>query len=220
MPEAAAPEGGARGAERSAVQTGVMSDFAKRHVNSERNSRRVAALARSLVARVPVRRGERILDVGCGNGAVIRALARELGAAGTGVDLDPDQIARAEAALAPGEPVRFLRADGTALPFDAGAFDVAMTLHATHHVPLWRDALAELVRVLRPGGHLVYVDLVLPRLLARAGALLPSRRCDFPHHAAIRSFFAGEDLAVVYERAGLTRYQAVFRKPERGGAAR
>lgn len=101
--------------------------------------------------------GGRILDVGCGTGA----LAGRLQAAGFSVTgIDPSQgmldvLARTH------EGVTGTRADGAALPFDEGSFDMAITVAALHHVAdpaAVQRTLAEMVRVVRPAGQVVVWD--------------------------------------------------------------
>ena len=147
-----------------------MTQMEKRFVNSARHSARVAAKAERLLRQAPVKPGMRYLDVGCGNGAAAAHVAERLGLVVIGVDVDPDQIALATERQ--GSNVQFLTADATRLPFEDGSFDVVATSKTTHHIPNWRNAVAEMARVVRPGGRLLYSDLVLPRLVA---ARFPSR---------------------------------------------
>jgi ubiquinone/menaquinone biosynthesis C-methylase UbiE len=101
--------------------------------------------------------GERVLDVGCGTGALLEAVrGRWPGAAGVGVDLSLAMLAIARRRLPP--PVALVAADAGRLPFADGTFDQATCTSALHH---WTDpvvGLAEVARVLRPGGRLVLTD--------------------------------------------------------------
>ena len=110
--------------------------------------------------------GSGYLDVGSGNGAATIEVAARWQLEATGVDLDPGQIALARAAGRGSRPVDFVEADARRLPFADGTFDLVTSSKATHHIPEWENALAEMCRVLRPGGHLVYTDIALPRPLA------------------------------------------------------
>jgi SAM-dependent methyltransferase len=97
--------------------------------------------------------GASVLDVGCGPGHLTHRLA-ELGLDATGVDLDPAMIERAVS-----RGGRYLVADAALLPFEDGAFDIVVSTLSMHH---WSDAhagLAEIGRVVRPGGQVVIWDL-------------------------------------------------------------
>jgi len=101
--------------------------------------------------------GARVADVGCGDGALARVMARS-GARVVGIDPGAGQLARARAA-APAEGAAYLCARGEALPLADGCLDAVIYFNALHHVPVERQAaaLAEAARVLRPGG-LLYVQ--------------------------------------------------------------
>lgn len=76
-------------------------------------------------------------------------------------DYDPEMVATARRRLAPfGERATVERVDATALPFSDGRFDVVLSFAMLHHVVDWERAVAEAVRVLRPGGYLVGYDLL------------------------------------------------------------
>lgn len=89
-----------------------------------------------------------MLVVGCGNGREAHALSQALGCSVTGIDLRTDFDPAAAAA------VKLHTADATALPFTSGSFDFIYSYHVLEHIPRYRDALAEMNRVLAPGGGL------------------------------------------------------------------
>ena len=101
--------------------------------------------------------GARVADVGCGDGALARVMARD-GAWVVAIDPGAAQIGRARAA-APAEGAWYLCACGEALPLADGCLDGVVYFNALHHVPVAEQAtaLAEAGRVLRPGG-LLYVQ--------------------------------------------------------------
>jgi ubiquinone/menaquinone biosynthesis C-methylase UbiE len=96
--------------------------------------------------------GEKILDVGCGTGSLTFALAkvadlREI----TGIDFSPVFVEAATKRNT--DPcINILQADACALPFKDGSFDRALALLVLHFVPEAGKAVAEMRRVVRPGG--------------------------------------------------------------------
>ncbi|BAL89159.1 putative methyltransferase [Actinoplanes missouriensis 431] len=97
--------------------------------------------------------GRRVLDAGCGSGPLSAAL-RERGAVVTAFDSSPAMVKLAERRL--GEDATLLVADlSEPLPFDDGAFDDVIVSLVLHYLKDWTGPLAELRRVLRPGGRLL-----------------------------------------------------------------
>ena len=101
-----------------------------------------------------------LLDLGCGTGAAVRDAAPEVARA-VGFDLSPGMIAQArERANASGVGnVEFLEGDvsGT-LPFEDQTFTAVLCTTAFHHFPRPQETIAELHRVLGPGGRIVIAD--------------------------------------------------------------
>jgi ubiquinone/menaquinone biosynthesis C-methylase UbiE len=106
-----------------------------------------------------VQAGERVLDLACGTGEFERRLLEETPDANVvGVDLAPGMVERARSKLDGRSGVRFEQADVHALPFDDGAFDVAVCANTFHYFTYPEEVLSEARRVLRPGGRLVVLD--------------------------------------------------------------
>lgn len=101
------------------------------------------------------------IDVACGPGVISRAAAARIGSV-TGVDLTPAMIEEAErrAAEEAVGNVSFQVGDATALAFDDGSVDGAITRLSLHHVPAPGRVVAEMARVVRPGGWVVLSDIV------------------------------------------------------------
>jgi tocopherol O-methyltransferase len=112
-------------------------------------------LVAHLAERAAVRRGERVLDVGCGYGAAGRWLARRLGCRVTGVTISRKQARRARRRTSgDAGAVQIVRADAAALPFAAGAFDVVWVIECIEHLVDKRRFVLDAARLLRPGGRL------------------------------------------------------------------
>jgi SAM-dependent methyltransferase len=107
-------------------------------------------------------RGATVLDLGCATGWLSLALA-DLGCHVIGADISPQAIALAHQVQArrdsrPGGSARFLAYDGRKLPLDDGSLDRVVCFDAFHHVRDPAATLAELARVLRPGGRIAMVE--------------------------------------------------------------
>ena len=146
-----------------------------------------------LLDQLNLRGDERILDLGCGRGAVLLLAAQHL-TTGKAVGVDiwrrGDQSGNAAEAtrrnaLAEGvaDRIELHTADMTALPFEADSFDLVVSNVAMHNVKVRagrEKAIEEAVRVLRPGGRLLIADLMSTRLyqsyLTKLGMLAVARR--------------------------------------------
>ena len=105
--------------------------------------------------------GERILDVGCGPGFYVAELLERVGPDGSvvGVDASPDMLAMAARRVDGHGNVAFHEGDATALPVEDGGFDAALSVQVLEYVTDTAAALAELHRVLRPGGRALVWDV-------------------------------------------------------------
>ncbi len=112
----------------------------------------------ALIADLVPLSGRRVADIGCGDGALVRYLARQ-GAKPIGIEVSPKSIGRARAAPAAGGE-HYCVARGEALPFEAGSLDVVIYFNSLHHLPVEAMAagLAEATRVLRSGGRLYVME--------------------------------------------------------------
>ena len=129
--------------------------------------------------------GARLLEVGCGTGAVSRVLATWPGVSETiGVDPSPVFVAKARELAAGLTALAFEEADGRSLPFGGDTFD-AVVFHTTLcHVPGPDVMLREAVRVLRPGGRVAVFegDYATGTLATRAGDPLDACAEAFREH--------------------------------------
>src|SRR5215510_4491371 len=144
----------ARSKDSTSVIQGAFARQARAFARSplQTDPRRLAVLLEFLGSR----RGERVLDVACGPGIVTRALD-QAGLLAIGIDLTREMVQ--EAAAAGG---RFVRGDVRRLPFGDATFDVSVCRNSFHHFADPAAMMAEMTRVLRPGGRVVVEDMQAP----------------------------------------------------------
>ena len=128
--------------------------------------------AEKFVARLGLKPGMRVLDVGCGTGNQAIPAART-GAQVTGVDIAPNLLAQAaERAEREGLTVDFREADAEALPFADAEFDVVMSMFAAIFAPRPELVVSELLRVCRPGGLIAMGNWTPDGLVAKQNGIM------------------------------------------------
>jgi ubiquinone/menaquinone biosynthesis C-methylase UbiE len=140
--------------------------------------------ARRLLGMGGTMNGGVALEVGCGRGVGSELILDRFGADRVDAfDLDPRMVERARRRLAArGDAVRIAVGDATRIAAPDQSYDAVFDFGIIHHVPVWRDALGEIYRVLRPGGRF-YAEEVLEhalehRLWARLFEHPPEDRFD------------------------------------------
>jgi ubiquinone/menaquinone biosynthesis C-methylase UbiE len=154
---------------------------------------------------------DKLLDVGCGTGAASRAAA-EIGAAVVGVDLSPKMVKKAVSLAGTRENLAFEVADVEHLPFPDGRFTAVLCSNAFHHYPDPAGAVAEMYRVLAPGGRLALGDATSDLRAAR----IADRFLRWFEPGHVRLYRAAE-LGAFVQDAGLERVE--LRKISEGSFA-
>jgi demethylmenaquinone methyltransferase / 2-methoxy-6-polyprenyl-1,4-benzoquinol methylase len=184
--------------------------------------------------------GERVLDVATGTGDLALELARRVGADGEVIGSDFSErmldFAREKAAARGGVRARFEWGDALALPYDDDSFAAATVGFAARNFSDLAQGLSEMVRVVRPGGRVVVLEMTTPKkpplaqfysvwfdrvvpLIGRATQLLTARRNGGARGIgdaymylprSVARFPGPRELAAGLERAGLERISYVL----------
>ena len=128
----------------------------------------------------------RCLEIGVGTGRIALPLHRS-GVPMAGVDISPKMVDRLVEKAGGRPPFPLALADATALPFADGTFGAALAAHVFHLIPPWRQGVAELARVVRPGG------VVLVHLSGGGGELFHGVRARFAAAAGLERVHVGVD---------------------------
>jgi SAM-dependent methyltransferase len=169
---------------------------------------------RAIVALLPLDPGSRVLDVASGDGCYSIWMAERAGQV-AGIDLSPAylDLARRNAAATPhASRIAFERADVESLPFASGSFDLAWCAQSLFSLPEPLAVLREMVRVIRPGGHVAILEsdtlhqLLLPwpaelELAVRQAQLatLAAERAS----SATDKFYVGRNLCGLFHQCGV-----------------
>jgi SAM-dependent methyltransferase len=167
------------------------------------------AMFRTLIDILAPRPGEKILEIGCGAGSLVRLLAQRLGNANpiTAVDVNPFLL-REAAQLAEAEglarTIRFAEGNAEALPFEDEEFDCAYSVTVFEECDAER-AIAEAMRVVRPGGRvgLVVRALDMPQWWNLTLPETILRKVEAPPHSIAPSGVADRSLYRRMREAGL-----------------
>ena len=171
---------------------------------------------RFLVSLVEAGPGDEVLDVATGTGAVAQELLRQKGCAVVGVDQSPEMLAVAREHVP--ATVKLVEASAERLPFEDASFDALTVTYLLRYVDDPGATLAELARVVRPGGTVASLEFAVPaglwRPLWRAyvGAVLPAAgRIVSPGWHEVGDFLGGS-IREFWRRYPLERQLELWRE--------
>ena len=169
---------------------------------------------RRLAATAVVQPGDNVLDAACGTGDLAIAALRAGGKV-TGLDVSEPMLERARRKNG---AIEWVRGDLLELPFPDASFDAATIGFGIRNVEDHERGLAELARVVRPGGRLAVLELARPtgvlrhfyrvwfdQLIPLLGKIIPGGSAFTYLPASVRRFPAPEDLSSAIEAAGFVR---------------
>lgn len=144
-----------------------MTRLEKQFINRRKKAERNIDKVRQHLQQLDIQAIRDVLELGCGIGVVSAFLADSYGMNVQGTDFDPGQIEIARTMQPESDRLHFGIEDAVHLTFNDASFDLVLSQNVFHHLPDWGGAVREVVRVLRPGGYFMWLDLVFPKVIKR-----------------------------------------------------
>jgi ubiquinone/menaquinone biosynthesis C-methylase UbiE len=157
-------------------------------------------LQKRVITLVDLHQGQRLLDIGCGTGWAVRYAASVVHSNGEfyGIDISPKMIEKAKESCGSCENIHFYEADAEALPFGNDFFDFIICTTSFHHYFAPSKVLAEVYRVLKPGGMAFILDFTADGPILKFTDKL-SQKKDRTH---VR-FYSTKEYQAFFAQAGL-----------------
>ena len=135
-------------------------------VNASARTRNIKVIE-ELFSQIDLSDVKRVLEIGCGVGVLSSYLAEKYKWEVIGIDLDPEQIKKAQKEHSERKNLRFFEADATKLPFEDSEFDLVLFVDVLHHIPNRIKVFDNINSVLKLNGFCVLVDFALPRFFGK-----------------------------------------------------
>jgi acyl-CoA synthetase (AMP-forming)/AMP-acid ligase II/ubiquinone/menaquinone biosynthesis C-methylase UbiE len=166
----------------------------------------LSAQKKTSIAALALQPGQAALDLGCGTGAEVRQIADIVGPCGraVGVDMSQGLLAEARARTASRATVEYVACDAHALAFSDGEFDAAREERMLQHVADPAAVIAEMARVVRPGGRVVAMEPDWYTLVFSGDDTATAQAIATEIARHIRNPAAGRSLLAWLTEAGLT----------------
>jgi ubiquinone/menaquinone biosynthesis C-methylase UbiE len=195
----------------------AMTRLEKRFVNRDRKAERNIEKVNQCLEKLDIHKIHQVLELGCGTGAVSAYLASNYQMKVYGTDFDPNQIEIAKKTFQESDHLHFMDEDASNLSFDLVRFDLVLSQNVFHHIPAWETAVKEIVRVLRPGGYFIWLDLAFPRLIKDILQPFVKNYAIYTIDEVKASFIKNGLNQLFYERLAhglFTHHQIVLQKSE------
>lgn len=163
------------------------------------SGRMAASLEQEMIKKICVRDNDKILDVGCGTGALLAGLTRWRDAEGYGVDISGEMIRRASEDY---PDLHFQVGSSDDLDFEDNTFRIITVCSAFHHFPNQAEFIQKAADLLTPGGRLYIGVVAFPEVIRITGnvadKLLPSCKVKRP---------STNEILGMFKAAGLTKFR-------------
>jgi ubiquinone/menaquinone biosynthesis C-methylase UbiE len=165
-------------------------------------------LANRLAEMVGAKPTDRAVDLATGPGTLALPFARRVEWM-VGVDLTPAMLNRArESAGTEGlANLEFLRADAQELPFATNSLDLAVTSYSLHHVPDQERMMREMARIIKPGGRVGIIDILVPDA---PGASEAANKIEIARDKSHTRSLTRKEFAALLDQAGLCTLSTDF----------